>query len=195
MCSFEWIGLHFKAVFRRLSGIERPENSPADCFQRDGAGRPVDASQGKPTQKCSSRRRKCILGNLETHSNRHASGRWDKVCVGTPDDHPVAMIKRRSSKQECASLPYRFILLLGCRSPITLVFDLTLPSSEDSRAFRSRNGGYRKSSRMGVKMSSRVPASRQRVPWGMFEGKARVSPGPTSTGSPSTVKRKRPDLT
>ena len=24
------------------SGIERPENSPVDCFQRDGAGRPVE---------------------------------------------------------------------------------------------------------------------------------------------------------
>ena len=33
MCSFEWICLHFKAIFRRLSGFERPENSPVDCFQ------------------------------------------------------------------------------------------------------------------------------------------------------------------
>ncbi len=48
---------------------------------------------------------------------------------------------------------------------------------------------------MGVKMSSSVPGSRHRVPWGMFEGKAMVSPGPTSTGSPSMVKRKRPDFT
>ena len=41
MCSYEWIGLHFpkglsarrKAIFRRLVGFERPENSPVDCFQ------------------------------------------------------------------------------------------------------------------------------------------------------------------
>ena len=33
MCSFEWIGLHFKAIFRRLSGFERPENSPVESFQ------------------------------------------------------------------------------------------------------------------------------------------------------------------
>ena len=42
MCSFEWIGLHFKAIFRRLAGFERPENSPVDCFQRERAGRPPE---------------------------------------------------------------------------------------------------------------------------------------------------------
>ena len=28
--------------FPHRSGIERPENSPVDCFQRDGADRPVE---------------------------------------------------------------------------------------------------------------------------------------------------------
>ncbi len=32
MCSFEWICLHFKAIFRRLSGFERPENSPVESM-------------------------------------------------------------------------------------------------------------------------------------------------------------------
>ncbi len=30
-CSFEWICLHFKAIFRRLAGFERPENSPVEA--------------------------------------------------------------------------------------------------------------------------------------------------------------------
>ena len=46
MCSFERIGLHFKAISRRLSGL----------------------IQGKSTLKCSSGRRKCISPNLETDS-------------------------------------------------------------------------------------------------------------------------------
>ena len=32
-CNFEWICLHFKAIFRRLAGFERPENSPVESFQ------------------------------------------------------------------------------------------------------------------------------------------------------------------
>jgi hypothetical protein len=75
MCSFEWIGLHFKAIFRRLSGFERPENSPVESFQwferpeicpvdsmdasldtlrvlqQDGAGRPEKQGTGKAARE------------------------------------------------------------------------------------------------------------------------------------------------
>ena len=97
MCSFEWIGLHFKTIFRGLAGFERPENSPVDCFQwyerpenspvdcfqRGRVGRPPldgsadprrtgrqapELSQGKSTPKCRQRRRNCASGILETHS-------------------------------------------------------------------------------------------------------------------------------
>jgi hypothetical protein len=65
MCSFEWIGLHFKAIFRRLSGFERPENSPVesfqwyerpenspvDCFQRGRVGRPPSNGPAGPGAK------------------------------------------------------------------------------------------------------------------------------------------------
>ena len=46
-CNFEWIGLHFKAIFRRLSGFERPENAPVESFPRERAGRPVDRWAGR----------------------------------------------------------------------------------------------------------------------------------------------------
>jgi hypothetical protein len=65
MCSFEWIGLHFKAIFRRLSGFERPENSPVesfqwferpeicpvDRFQRERVGRPPSNGPAGPGAK------------------------------------------------------------------------------------------------------------------------------------------------
>ena len=110
MCSFEWIGLHFKAIFRRLSGFERPENSPVesfqwferpeicpvDRFQRERVGRPPsngsadprrtgrqapDLSQGKSTQKCSSRHRNCIFPNLETRSNQSPALRFIELLL------------------------------------------------------------------------------------------------------------------
>ena len=65
MCSFEWICLHFKAIFRRLSGFERPENSPVesfqwferpeicpvDRFQRERVGRPPSNGPAGPGAK------------------------------------------------------------------------------------------------------------------------------------------------
>ena len=68
-CNFEWICLHFpkglaarrKAIFRRLSGFERPENSPVDCMdasldalralQRERAGRPMPNGSAAPGAK------------------------------------------------------------------------------------------------------------------------------------------------
>ena len=65
MCSFEWICLHFKAIFRRLAGFERPENSPVesfqwferpeicpvDRFQRERVGRPPSNGPAGPGAK------------------------------------------------------------------------------------------------------------------------------------------------
>ena len=52
--------MQFRAeIFRRLSGFERPENSPVESFQRERGGSPLELSQGKSTQKCSQRRRNC----------------------------------------------------------------------------------------------------------------------------------------
>lgn len=50
----------------------------------------------------------------------------------------------------------------------------------------------RKSCRMGLNMSSRIPASRQVQPWGTPSFFSRVSPAVTSRVSPSMVKEKRP---
>ena len=33
MCSFEWVGLHFKAVFRRLSGAKSRETNAEMQFK------------------------------------------------------------------------------------------------------------------------------------------------------------------
>ena len=61
MCSFEWIGLHFKAIFRRLSGFERPEICPVDSMdasldtlrvlQRERVGRPPSNGPAGPGAK------------------------------------------------------------------------------------------------------------------------------------------------
>ena len=56
-------------------------------------------------------------------------------------------------------------------------------------------GGQTKSSRMGVKMSSRTPGSRASQPWMMPSVFSIVSPAVTSRTSPPMVKRKRPDTT
>ena len=50
----------------------------------------------------------------------------------------------------------------------------------------------RKSSRMGLNISSSTPASRQVHPWMTPSVFSSVSPGPTSRVSPSMVKEKRP---
>ena len=118
MCSFEWIGLHFKAIFRRLAGFERPENSPVDCFQRERVGRPrrqVKGNQrrnagtavnpkGLPVSACADcvvsirrigtmhlRRRKCIFPNLETDSRVCFKMQGDAISSG------FACISRRFS--------------------------------------------------------------------------------------------------
>ena len=61
MCSFEWIGLHFKAIFRRLNGFERPEICPVDSMdasldtlrvlQRERVGRPPSNGPAGPGSK------------------------------------------------------------------------------------------------------------------------------------------------
>ena len=56
-------------------------------------------------------------------------------------------------------------------------------------------GGQTKSSRMGVKMSSRTPGSRASQPWMMPSVFSIVSPAVTSRTSSPMVKRKRPDTT
>ena len=55
--------------------------------------------------------------------------------------------------------------------------------------------GQTKSSRMGVKMSSRTPGSRASQPWMMPSVFSIVSPAVTSRTSSPMVKRKRPDTT
>ena len=39
-----WIS---KGEYKGNRDIERPENSPVDCFQRDGAGRPLETGNRK----------------------------------------------------------------------------------------------------------------------------------------------------
>ena len=81
MYSFEWNGLHFKAIFRRLAGFERPEICPVDRFQRERAGRP--RSQVKGNQRRDAVQdavtatefpAKCIFPNSETHSRHEMDG-------------------------------------------------------------------------------------------------------------------------
>ena len=37
MCGFDWICLHCKAIFRRLSGFERPEDLLWSVFRKNAA--------------------------------------------------------------------------------------------------------------------------------------------------------------
>ena len=52
-------------------GIERLENSPVDCFQRDGAGRPA---VGGPLAKRPAGRMRSFPSHIASH---------DAVCCGT----------------------------------------------------------------------------------------------------------------
>ncbi len=54
---------------------------------------------------------------------------------------------------------------------------------------RHQGSFHRKSSRRGVKLSISTPSSRHRQPCSAPEGMMKASPGPTSDGWPSTVKR------
>ena len=72
------------------------------CISRRFSAGLVGLSQGKATQKCSQRRRKCASGILETHSKPHApiaaaiSGPTDRPSNGLPsawaenEPHPSA---------------------------------------------------------------------------------------------------------
>ena len=61
--------------------------------------------------------------------------------------------------------------------------------------FLRQNPLHTKSSRMGVKMSSRMPGSRASQPWMTESFFSIVSPAVTSRVSPPMVKRKRPETT
>ena len=112
---------------------------------------------------------------------------------------PALRLKHRSGSCGTASAaprsPYRHLELCGialenfqlyCQMPgfdWAFIFWLTFA------------GGQTKSSRMGVKMSSRTPGSRASQPWIMPSVFSIVSPAVTSRTSPPMVKRKRPDTT
>ena len=77
-------------------------------------------SQGKSTQKCSSRRRKCIFPNLETHSSVRKN---HKVVVQAlqelPEDYWYVIVGKGDLKLELEELDYTGRLrLLGYRTDI-----------------------------------------------------------------------------
>ena len=99
-----------------------------------------------------------------------------------PTMHPYTQAERLEGLSYYGFDPAkrRILIIGGPFRSTALSASLFRPSLRD-QAFG------RKSSRIGVKISSRTPSSRQHVPWGSPEGTTMESPGPSTVSSPSTL--------
>ena len=158
-------------------------------------------NRNQEDQKMLTEERHSIITDTVNTRKSAAKARWGCWCFpisfhgstndkGTASGGPfvggyILSAARTPTKRELCGIALENFLL-SCQMPgfdWAFIFWLTFA------------GGQTKSSRMGVKMSSRTPGSRASQPWMMPSVFSIVSPAVTSRTSPPMVKRKRPDTT